>query len=41
LGIYEIDPATNRATLLPIKIGNLGNRGPIGITGWHKRVFVR
>jgi hypothetical protein len=40
-GVYEIDPATNRATLLPIKIGNLGVWGVIGITGWHNRVFVR
>jgi streptogramin lyase len=40
-GIYEVDPAANRATLLPIKIGDLGAWGPIGITGWHNRVFVR
>jgi hypothetical protein len=40
-GIYEIDPATNRAALLPIKIGELGAWGPIGITRWHNRVFVR
>jgi streptogramin lyase len=40
-GVYEIDPATNRATLLPIKIGTLGAWGVIGVTGWHNRVFVR
>jgi DNA-binding beta-propeller fold protein YncE len=40
-GVYEIDPATNRATKLPIRIGNLGAWGVIGITGWHNRLFVR
>jgi DNA-binding beta-propeller fold protein YncE len=40
-GIYEIDPATNRAKLLPISIGSLFEWGNIDMTAGYGSVWAR
>jgi glutamine cyclotransferase len=40
-GVYEIDPATNQATLLRVKIGNLWAWGDIVFTAGAGSVWVR